>query len=425
MGRVRCRKWLTFWAVAWLALAGGDAFARDQVEREAPFAARSATTIPIPPWIEGRQLAPADIRITNIDGSDLAAEPEKRVQEGELLVAVPEYRQFIVRPADVVTLPMTAQRIDLPGGVVQTPAADADTADWFRPTLMASPLPVTWNEARRLYSTRIFLGLRSGGELAGSSLDHPVTMRFGFRGMTAEPVPDITLEDAGIEHEQVIDLHFLPTTAEPVLELRSDIGDVDLQMDVMQRVELVPLRTSMPGFGLGTVGIDLVRMDPHGVLAPVSADTPVSIQVDGSGTAEPNRMIIPGGESTAHFTLRSSGVGPVTVRVHAGGLSDSRTVSQTLPLMPLLAAILGGALGGYSRRFAKGATQQTAGLRILEGILVALVGYTAAVLGVGYVGLPPVIAATEAGAFLIGALTGFVGVMALEILTRRLGPSVS
>jgi hypothetical protein len=77
-------------------------------------------------------------------------------------------------------------------------------------------------------------------------------------------------------------------------------------------------------------------------------------------------------------------------------------------------------LGGFSRRFRRQATANSSIARITEGLVVAIIAYVAGVLGVGYLGLPVAVVSTEAGAFLTGALTGFVGVTVIEALSKRL-----
>ena len=51
----------------------------------------------------------------------------------------------------------------------------------------------------------------------------------------------------------------------------------------------------------------------------------------------------------------------------------------------------------------------------------AIVGYAVSVLGILQLGVPPAIAATEAGAFVTGVITGFLGVSIIESLTSHLG----
>jgi hypothetical protein len=62
----------------------------------------------------------------------------------------------------------------------------------------------------------------------------------------------------------------------------------------------------------------------------------------------------------------------------------------------------------------KRARRHLAMRRATEGVVVGLIAFVAGVLGVGYLKLPPAIIATEAGAFLVAALAGFVGVTLLE-----------
>ena len=82
-------------------------------------------------------------------------------------------------------------------------------------------------------------------------------------------------------------------------------------------------------------------------------------------------------------------------------------------------ALLGGALGGFARQFVKGARRSSRRRRTLEGVVVGLVAFLAGVLGVGYFELPSGVVATEAGAFLTGAIAGFAGVSVLEFIAKR------
>ena len=144
----------------------------------------------------------------------------------------------------------------------------------------------------------------------------------------------------------------------------------------------------------------------------------LALEVDGRATPDPAVVNVGAGDSSASFRLRSAGIGNVTVKVALAGLTDVVTIQQTWPWAPLLAALAGGALGGYARRFVKGARRRDTGRRVGEGLIVALLAFVAGVLGTGLLGLPPLLVATEAGAFLTGALAGFLGVTLLEMMTR-------
>lgn len=410
-------------ALAGTALAAEERLDPGVLDRSAVAEAveQPRTTITLDRWRGDRALQARDVQVTDLEGRELPVEARQPAADGRLRLSL-DQREFIVRPKDVVNLRLPERRIVLPGGVVQN-VPERTEAAWFRPTIMATPLPVAWNADRRRYSTRLFLGLKPPAEASDTELERPVVMRLSFRGMTAEAVDDVTLAQAGLEHEQEVDVHFLPTTQTPVLELRSTLGDVDLEMDVLPRLELRPVGNTVPGFGLGTVGVDVLRLHPHGAPAAVDEDTLVSLEIQGGARPEPDSVVIPSGESRARFDLRSAGYGPVMVTATAGGLSDSRTIDQQIPVAPLIAALLGGALGGYSRRFRKGAPDASSGARMVEGTLVALVAYAASVLGMGAFELPAALAAIAAGAFLVGALSGFVGVTIIEALSGRLRPT--
>ena len=109
---------------------------------------------------------------------------------------------------------------------------------------------------------------------------------------------------------------------------------------------------------------------------------------------------------------------PLRVSAMIGGQTATAVVRQHFPYGPLVAALLGGLLGGFARRWVKGARRDANARHLAEGAVVALVAFIAAVLGVGYLDLPQAIAATEAGAFLTGALCGFAGVVVLSKLSR-------
>jgi len=246
-------------------------------------------------------------------------------------------------------------------------------------------------------------------------------VHMSFNGLVADPFGPIHLEQVGVAHEKHLLFNFLPTTDQPVLEMRSAVSDINFEIDVPPRIEVRPVRETITGFGLDQVEIRVVRLEPHGAPDPVHENLIANIQVRGPGRPEPSSVVFRPGESQSSFMLRSGGLDDITVSVAAGAHSDSRTLEQLFPTWPLIAVLIGGAIGGFSRRFVKSAPRVKSGMRIVEGLMVAVVAFVAGVLGVGYLNLPAGVVATEGGAFLTGALTGFAGVSAYESLQKRLG----
>ncbi|GGX40101.1 hypothetical protein [Saccharospirillum salsuginis] len=370
-----------------------------------------------------------EVNITDFQGRTISREAlSPRLQNDGTYSLADRTRpetQVIVRPAETVSLKLTREAVDLPGGVAVTRFDGADSSvseGWFQPTLEASPTPAVWQDDLNRYKMRLSLGLRGENLPENAALQQPVTVQFGFRGLIAEPFDAVTLERAGIENEKHLDFLFLPTTEQPVLELRSAITDIDFPLDAMPRIELRPVRDAMTGLGLDEVLVRVLRLRPDGSTATTTGRQTATVEVT-SGTAVPDPSTLTLEDGEAQFTLRSRGMTDATVRVTAGPLSDTLTIRQQWPIGPVLAALFGGALGGYSRRFSKQATSGSGGARIAEGLAVAIIAYVAGVLGVGYLALPVFVVSTEAGAFLTGALTGFVGVTVIETLSKRLARS--
>lgn len=379
--------------------------------------------------LERRDFEGREVEITDFQGRTIirdARSPELPAQEAlPTLNTTRPKSQLIVRPAGTVTLPLTSEPMDLPGGVAVTRSDETDSAEsegWFQPTLEASPVPAVWDGALGRYRMRLSLGLRGDNLPVGATLEQPVTVQFSFRGLNADPFEAVTLEQTGIENEQHLEFLFLPTTEQPVLELRSAITDIDYPIEAMPRIALRPVNDSMVGLGLGETQVRVVRLQPDGTEANVLNNQRATVEVtSGGATPEPSFLNFQQGDT--HFTLRSRGLEDVTVRVTAGAHSDTVTIPQRFPTTPVLAALLGGAVGGFSRRFSRNASGGSGGARVAEGLAVAIIAYVAGVLGVGYLGLPAAVVGTEAGAFLTGALTGFAGVTVIEMLGKRLSPA--
>ena len=385
--------------------------------------------INLPPALRAsldRSVNPAQrIQVTDPEGREITEETRAQVRDGAVVLAPPANRPFIVRLEQVerMALPVDQARVALPGGLVM-PGPRGTLPAWSQVTVGASPSPAVWDEARRRYTTRLWFGLRASDHASPDLVpDRPVAVRLDFLGLNAEPVEALQLERPGLEYERPVDLHFMPTTASPTLQVRSNLTSVDVALEVLPRLELRPVHLAVPGLGLGTVNVVVAHVLPYGDSAPATRDVPVSLTIDGGALLDQPSVVIREGDTQAQFTLRSSGLGEVTVRARAGALSDSTTIQQTFPLFPLLAGLFGGGLGGFARSFMPRARRRSTPRRVLEGLVVASIAYVAAVLGVAQLGLPAVGAATEAGAFLTGALAGFIGVAVIEQLTRGTSPA--
>lgn len=376
--------------------------------------------------IEGLNEPAANVKVSDFAGRDLTAEFKPETRDGRVTVDLTRPEQFVVKPRQIATMAIATQGpITLPGGVV-VPLVEGPDASrpaknaWFRLTFAASPMPAPWDGESDGYVTRLTFGLKRPPQLPASiQLAQPVIVKLGYEGLTGPELPPLAIEAAGLEHEKTIELRFQPRTAQPTLLVRSTISDVNLTLSALARLEVRPQQRTVLGLGLETVLVAVTSVQAHGAAQPFPGATPVALEISGGARPEAEAVMFEAGASTATFRLRSGGLGAVVVQATAGGLSGEAGITQRFPTGPLVATLLGAALGGLARRFVKGARRGRTGRRILEGLIVGLVAFVAGVLGVGYLNLPPAVVATEAGAFLVGALSGFAGVTVLESLGQK------
>ncbi|QTF93367.1 TIGR04086 family membrane protein [Halomonas sp. BM-2019] len=418
-----------------IGLAAAGTWAQEPPLADAP------TPPPVERVIFAWEQSVESLRVRDLEGRELDAEVEPLPQEpGRVSLSVPTRGPFVVKGDAVETRRLTSEeRQVLPGGLF-LPSTDEPAevivppglgitplpprvATWLRLTAVASPIPATWDPLTGTYHTELSFGVHASTEerfAPGQGFEEPIEIRVGLRGLTTrEALSPLLIEAPGLANEQSLVLDFLPSTSSPTLEVRSTLSDVNLELEALPRLEVRPESTSMVGLGLARVAVSVEQVAPHGEPLRVTHPTRIALTVDGPATPDPGELQLEPDESAVAFDLRSSGLAPLTVTAVAGGLRGEATIQQRVPWGPILAALFGGALGGFCRRFVKGADKASTPLRLLEGVIVALVAYVAGVLGVGYLALPVVVVATEAGAFLTGALSGFIGVNVLERLQGK------
>ena len=192
--------------------------------------------------------------------------------------------------------------------------------------------------------------------------------------------------------------------------MRSSITDTNVELQALPRLELRPMEAKILGFGLGAADILIEHVQPYGEPLPTAGKIVVGLEVSGRAIPDPRDPSFAAGAADTMFRLRSAGLGTVSVRATAAGISGRTSVEQQFPASPLVSALIGGTLGSLARRSSSAPARARPRARSLEGLLVAwTIAFVAGVLGVGYLGLPAAVVSTEAGAFLTGALTGFAG----------------
>lgn len=381
--------------------------------------------------VEGLKEPVENLRITDLSGQDISAQVAARSEGGRLTLDLPHSTAVVLRPKNIPTIrAATSERMVLPGGAVVSPTrtppttpenpAALEKAKWFRVTLATSPMPAPWDLRADGYLTQLTFGLKRPDDAPPDlKLDQPVIVKLAYKGLIAPELAMISLDAPGLENEKTVALRFVPQTPNPTLLVRSSISEVDVQLTALPRLAVLPDRTSALGLGLDLVDVIVSNLLPDGHPASVEQDTPVAITIDGGPRLVSENVILKAGTSSTHFALRTSGLNDAVIHASANGVLGAGTFHQRFPAAPVILSLLGGALGGYARRFLKGSRQSSNGRRVIEGVVVAAIAFVAGVLGVGYFGLPSAVVATEAGAFLTGAFSGFVGVSVLDALSKK------
>ncbi len=366
-------------------------------------------------------------RMLDLAGNDISGLLAAKT-EGEAITLAQPMQPFVMKTRTPQKVALSEQsETMLPGGLVLALSPGPDhggptKAIWFRLFCSISPRPAPWSESAGSYVTQMKFTVRpTEGTAATIALPHPITVSLEFDGMTAQEIPTFTIDQAGLENQKVVELRFKPSTMQPKLLVRSTISDSDITLEALPRLELRPAGTVLLGFGMEKVAIGVVYVRADGQPAETLSRADVDIEIHGAARREgEDNVVIPSGGSRAEFDVRSSGLGKITVKATVGAMTATTELTQRFPTGPLIAAILGGALGGLARRWVKNARKRSAARNVLEGVVVGLVAFVAAVLGVGYLNLPAAIAATEAGAFLTSVLCGFIGVTIFTAMTDRM-----
>ena len=423
-------RWSARSFVRWILVLISPALALAQVDPRAVVASpglknSAARTLPRRAVVEGLTESLQNLRITDLNGRDISPQVEAKSENGKITLDLAQPTAVVLKSKNIATMKVPAtSRLVLPGGAVAPLSASSSSGNekavWFRLTFAASPIPAPWQPEENGYLTQLTFGLkRPDGAPATLKLDQPVIVKLGYQGLVAPEIAMISIDAPGIENEKTIPLRFTPQSPNPTLLVRSTLSDVNLELSAVPRLSILADRDSFLGLGLDVINVTIANVHPDGSDAMVDHDTPVAVTVEGGPRLESDSIVLRKGDSSTRLALRSSGLKKVTVRANANGILGVTTLRQDFPTTPLLLALVGGAIGGFARQFLKGAHRAAKRRRVLEGIVVASIAFVAGVLGVGYFDLPSGIVATEAGAFLTGAVAGFAGVSVLELMAKR------
>ena len=380
-----------------------------KLERVAPD--RGTLTVAMKPEV-GR-----DVRLLDATFREV---PTKKAADGALRAEIDPQRSYILTAPAPERLPLSKDGLHLPARYVTFSASGATNLGGL--FLRPATVPLTWNEKARAYTTELFVGyeFEDGREVP---LPSPKTVTFFAEGANARIQADtVTVKKSGGSgYERVVlstgqvegETHFTARVS-PVDELKSSVS-------VLR--ELGSLKVSLPAaelpaFGVGSAELTVSLIGRDGF--PFPASKPVEVQLTSRGLRQPAVVVIEPGKSTATVDVRTVGTGAGQVAAQSGVFQATLPVRLIFPVAPIVAALIGGGIGGvarFLRNRRKGGSLLVR--RVVEGMLVGLI-----VVGAAWAGLVAMDVSTGAlgtpfGAFVLGALSGYLGCVVLDGIAKK------
>jgi hypothetical protein len=361
----------------------------------------------------------ADAKMRLLDAT-LKEVPVTRTADGTLKAEIdPQGGYILTRPA-AERVPLSKEGLHLPARYVTfTPAGATNLGGLF---LRPSVVPLTWNDQLRAYTTDLFVGyeFEDGREI---NLPVPRTVTFFAEGANARIQADtVTVTKSGGPGYQRVVLSTGQIDGETHFTARVSAAD-ELRSSVTVLREPGGLKLSMgstelPAFGVGSdvLTVSVVARDA----SPLATPKPLEVQLTSSGLRQPSLVVIEAGQSSARVDVRSVGYGAGKIAAQSGTFQATLPVNLIFPVAPIVASLLGGGLGGvtrYLRNKRRGGS--LLGRRIIEGMLVGVILVGATWTGLVAVDVSTGVLGTPFGAFVLGALSGYLGCVVLDQVAKK------
>ena len=347
--------------------------------------------------------------------------PVIKAADGSLKAEIDPQRGYILTPnAPPERRPLTKDGLHLPARYVTfTPAGGTNLGGLF---LRPAVVPLTWNDQARMYATELFVGyeFEDGREI---TLPTPRTVTFFVEGANARIQADtVTVAKSGGSGYQRVSLSTGQVEGETHFTARvSPADELKCSVEVLREPGMLKLSlpsTELPAFGVGSAELTVSLLGRDGF--PIPATKPVDVQLTSRRLRQPAVVTIEPGKSVATVDVRTMGYGADEITAQSGGFRAVLPVQITFPIAATVAALLGGAIGGVTR-FLRNKRKGTPLLlrRVLEGMLVGLIIVGAAWTGLVSVNVSTGILGTPFGAFVLGALSGYLGCVVLDRVAKK------
>ncbi len=291
--------------------------------------------------------------------------------------------------------------------------------------LRAARIPLVWSNQDHAYATDLIVGydFKDGHEQA---LPAPKTVAFFVEGADAHiQAQTVVINRSGAAGYQRVVL----TTSQHAgdAEFTARAGPLD-ELQAAAPIEREPGRFDLTlpsrqidafGLGTGTLTVTLLARDG----APLVTSTPLRVQLSSRSLKLPTSIPLAAGQSTATTEVRSLGFGDDRIVAEVGSLQGTLPVRLVFPMAAVVAAVLGGALGGGAR-YLRNRRHKSSLLarRLTEGVLVGVLFVGAAWAGLVTTEMNAGVLSTPFGAFVLAAFSGYLGCVVLDRIAKRLFP---
>ena len=357
------------------------------------------------------------LRLLDAAGKEVSA---TRTADGILKAAVDPKRGYILTPPPPERRAMPKDGLHFPARYVTfTPTGATNLGGLFiRPAVV----PLTWSDEARAYATELFVGyeFEDGREL---NLPAPKTVTFFAEGANARIEADrVTVRKSGGSGYQRVVLSTGELEGETHFTARVSAAD-ELKTSVTVLREPGALKLSLPstelpafGVGSGVLTVSLLGRDGF----PFATPTPLEVNLTSRGLRQPALVVLESGKSIATADVRTVGYGPGEIVAQSGGFQATLPLMLVFPSAAIVAAIMGGGIGGvarYLRNRRKGGALFSR--RVVEGMIVGLILVGAAWAGLVAVDVSTGVLGTPFGAFVLGALSGYLGCVVLDGVAKK------
>jgi hypothetical protein len=344
-----------------------------------------------------------------------------KAADGSLKADVDPQKGYILTPNSTPERrPLTKEGLHLPARYLTfSPAGGTNLGGLF---LRPAVVPLTWNEQTRAYTTELFVGyeFEDGREV---NMPAPKTVTFFAEGANARIQADtVTVSKSGGSGYQRVSLSTGQIEGETHFTARvSPADELKCSVAVLREPGMLKLSlpsTELPAFGVGSAELTVSLLGRDGF--PIATTKPLDVQLTSRRLRQPAVVTIEPGKSVASVDVRTMGYGADEITAHSGGYRAALPVQLSFPIAATVAALLGGAIGGvtrYLRNKRKGAPLLMR--RVLEGMLVGLIIVGAAWTGLVSVDVSTGILGTPFGAFVLGALSGYLGCVVLDRVAKK------